>query len=180
LAEPERTVNKSDYNQFYLAPRPHNIHKPLGIALVGLYMLFGACLMPVNMYAHAPAFLMSFTLSGWTAGAFFAAICLLDAAIGINLLSMTPWSRTAAIWFFAFRIANTAATVVVPGSRLRFEQSVWLTSGRLASAPGSSHIWFGVAIEICIMVLALWFLATNKAAFLPAGSPPGGKDSEPV
>jgi len=139
--------------------------------------------MPVNMYAHAPAFLMSFSLYGWQAGAFFAAMCLLDAAIGFNLLTMAPWSRMAAICFFAFRIANTSATFAVSGSRARFEQAVLLTqrATRLGTAaPQASRIWLGAVIEICIMAAASCFLARNKAAFRPMDSLADGKDSEPV
>jgi hypothetical protein len=135
-------------------------------------MLFGASLMPINMYAHAPAFLMSFILEGRLAGAFFAAICLLDAMIGIALLRLAPWSRIAAIYFFVFRIANTSAAFIAHGSRLRFEQSVLLTQHamRFRRAPTPLQLWLGAAIEISILAGAIWFLAQSKAAFRPAGS----------
>lgn len=142
----------------------------LGVTLVGFYMLFGACLVPINVYAHAPAFLMSFRLSGWQAGAFFAIMCLLDAAIGFHLLRRASWSRMAAICFFAFRIVNTFATFAFPVSRSHFEQAVWLTQRAMksGSAPEASRIWLGAVTEICLMAAAIWFLGRNRAAFRPS------------
>ena len=55
---------------------------------------------------------------------FFLAIGTLDAGIGIGLLRFTPWSRMAAIYFFFFRILNTAITSLLPGSYARFEDEV--------------------------------------------------------
>jgi len=45
---------------------------PLSISAIGLYMLFGACLMPINIFMHAPAFLMGFDFRGWEATSFFS------------------------------------------------------------------------------------------------------------
>ena len=83
--------------------------RPLSITAVGLYMLFGACLMPINISTHAPAFLLGTDFRGWPAVLFFLAIGTLDAGIGIGLLRFASWSRMAAIYFF-FRILNTAIT----------------------------------------------------------------------
>ena len=161
---------------------PGRVRQPVGVTLIGLYMLFGACLMPVNMYAHAPAFVFGFSLHASPAGAFFAAMCLLDAAIGFNLLMLVWWSRIAAIWFFAFRIANTCATLLVSNSRHRFEQSVLLAQRAtgLGPVPTALRIRIGALIEICIMTVAICVLLRNKASFLSAGSPAAGEDSATV
>ena len=142
---------------------------PLSITAIGLYMLFGACLMPINIFTHAPAFLMGVDFAGWKAIVFFLAMGTLDAVIGIGLLRFAAWSRVLAIYFFLFRIVNTLLTFLRPASRARFEEAIALmqTSIRWRSAP-RSPIWFGGVIELTGMVLVLWFLFTRKNAFLSA------------
>jgi hypothetical protein len=143
------------------------VQKPLSITVIAFYMLFGACLMPINIRAHAPAFLMGFDFHGSRAAAFFAAMGVADALIGLGVLRLAPWSRIAAIYFFLFRAANMSFTFLVPASRMRFEQGVLLTqqSLGLGSAPRHSPIWFGPAFELTAMALAIWFLLTRKRAF---------------
>lgn len=162
---------------------PWRVQKPFGITIIAFYMLFGACLMPINIRAHAPAFLMGLSFQGWRAAAFFVAMGMADALIGLGLLRLAPWSRMAAIYFFLFRAANLLVTFLVPGSRMRFEQGVLLTrrSLGLGSAPRHSPIWFGPAFELAVMALVLWCLATRKAAFAPPGSPASfSANGEPI
>lgn len=147
--------------------------RPLTITAVGLYMLFGACLMPVNISTHAPAFLFGFDFRNSPAVLFFLTIGTLDAVIGIALLRFAPWSRMAAIYFFVFRILNTAITFLLPGSRARFENGVAAVEASLgrASAP-HPPLWFGAVLELALMALAIWFLLAAKAAFVPARQRP--------
>ena len=142
--------------------------RPLSITAVGLYMLFGACLMPINISAHAPAFLLGADFRDWPAVLFFLAIGALDAGIGIGLPRFAHWGRMAAIYFF-FRILNTAITFLLPGSRARFEDGVATAEASLGRA-GTPHppLWFGAALELGVMGLVLWLLITSKAAFLRA------------
>ncbi len=141
--------------------------RPLSITAAGLYMLFGACLMPINIWTHAPAFLLGADFRGWPAALFFLAIGTLDAGIGIGLLRFAPWSRVAAIYFFLFRILNTAITFLLPGSRARFEDGVAAAEASLGRA-GAPHppLWFGAVLELGVMGLVLWLLLTSKAAFV--------------
>jgi hypothetical protein len=143
--------------------------QPLSITAAGLYMLFGACLMPINIWKHAPAFLLGADFRGWPAVLFFLAIGTLDAGIGIGLLRFAPCSRMAAIYFFFFRIINTAITFLLPGSRARFEDGVAAVEASLgrAAAP-HPPLWFGAVLELGVMGLVLWVLVTTKAAFLRA------------
>jgi hypothetical protein len=143
--------------------------RPLSITAVGLYMLFGACLMPINISTHAPAFLLGADFRDWPAVLFFLAIGALDAGIGISLLRFNPWSRVAAIYFFCFRILNTAITFLLPGSRARFEDGVAAVEASLGRA-GTPHppLWFGAVLELGVMGLVLWLLLTSKAAFVRA------------
>ena len=100
---------------------------------------------------------------------FFVAIGTLDAGIGVGLLRFAPWSRTAAIYFFVFRILNTAITFLLPGSRARFEDGVAAVEASLGRA-GAPHLplWFGAVLELGVMGLVLWLLLTSKAAFVRA------------
>lgn len=143
--------------------------RPLSITAVGLYMLFGACLMPINISTHAPAFLLGAEFRDWPAVLFFLAIATLDAGIGIGLLRFAPWSRMAAVYFFVFRILNTAATFLLPASRARFENGVAAVEASLGRA-GAPHppLWFGALLELGVMGLALWLLLTSEAAFVRA------------
>ena len=143
--------------------------RPLSITAVGLYMLFGACLMPINIWTHAPAFLLGADFRGWLAVLFFLAIGTLDAGIGIGLLRFAPWSRMAAIYFLFFRILNTTITFLLPGSRARFEDGVAAVEASLGRA-GAPHppLWFGAVLELGVMALVLWLLLTSKAAFVRA------------
>lgn len=147
------------------------VQKPWSPTVIGFYMLFGACLMPVNIYLHAPAFLMSVDFRGWKAAAFFVAMGTLDAVIGIGLLRLARGSRIAAIYFFAFRMANTALTFLLPGSRARFEEGVDAMQAALGQqAARRSPIWFGPAFELALMAVILWFLLARKEAFVAQGS----------
>jgi hypothetical protein len=149
--------------------------QPLSITAAGLYMLFGACLMPINIWKHAPAFLLGADFRGWPAVLFFLAIGTLDAGIGIGLLRFAPCSRMAAIYFFFFRIINTAITFLLPGSRARFEDGVAAVEASLgrAAAP-HPPLWFGAVLELGVMGLVLWVLVTTKAPFVRAeGRAPG-------
>lgn len=139
---------------------------PPSITAVGLYMLFGACLMPINIYLRAPAFLMGMDFGGWVAMAFFLAMGAADATIGIGLLRLASWSRIAAIYFFLFRATNMAITFLLPGSRARFEEGVNATQAALGqSSVRRSPTWFGPAVELTVMVLVLWVLLRTKEAF---------------
>ena len=143
--------------------------RPLSITAIGLYMLFGACLMPINISTHAPAFLLGADFRDWPAVLFFLAIGTLDAGIGIGLLRFAPWSRMAAIYFFFFRILNTAITFLLPGSRARFEDGVAAVETSLGRA-GAPHmpLLFGALLELGVMGLVLWLLLTSKTAFVRA------------
>ena len=142
---------------------------PLTVTAVGLYMLFGACLMPVNISTHAPAFLLGADFRGLPAVLFFLAIGTLDAGIGIGLLRFAPWSRMAAIYFFVFRILNTVITFLLPGNRARFEDGVAAVEASLGRA-GAPHppLWFGALLELGVMGLVLGLLLTSKEAFVRA------------
>jgi hypothetical protein len=139
---------------------------PLSVTAIGLYMLFGACLMPVNIYLHGPAFLLGADFRGWKATVFFLAMGALDTAIGIGLLRLASWSRSAAIYFFVFRIVNTSLTFLLPGSRARFEQGIDAMQAALGQqAARRSPIWFGPAVELSLMAVILWFLLMRKEVF---------------
>jgi hypothetical protein len=129
-------------------------------------MLFGASLMPINIYTHGPAFLMGVDFRGWPAIVFFAGMGTLDAVIGIGLLRLVRWSRIAAIYFFLFRIFNTWVTFLLPQSRERFEEGVAAMRTTLGerTTPGSP-MWFGPALELCVIAAAVWFLFGRKEAF---------------
>ena len=142
--------------------------RPFGPTVIGLYMLFGACLMPVNAFMRAPAFLMGVDFTGWKAAAFFVAMGICDAGIGIGLLRLAAWSRIAAIYFFLFRMLNTALAFLLPGSRERFEEGIAAMQAALGrEATPRSPTWFGPAFELCLMAVIVWFLLTRKDAFLP-------------
>ena len=144
--------------------------RPLSITGIGIYMLFGACLMPVNILAHAPAFLLGTDFRGWNATLLFTAMGALDAVIGMALLWLAPWSRIAAIYFLIFRMANMFVTFSFPGSRARFEQGV--DAMRVALGQHSarrSPVWFGPIFELALMGAVLCILLTSKQAFLVPG-----------
>jgi len=132
-------------------------------------MLFGACLMPINIFMHAPAFLMGFDFRGWEATLFFLALGTLDAVLGIGLLRLAPRSRIPAICFFLFRIINTLLTFLLPGPRARFEEGIGVMQASLGQhSARRSPMWFGPVVELSIMAVILWFLFTRKEAFLAA------------
>ena len=136
-------------------------------------MLFGACLMPINIWLHAPAFFMGAALNGWKAIVFFVAMGALDAVIGVGVLRAAARSRVAAIYFFVFRAANTLVTFLLPGSRGRFEEGVEAMRAALGQqVTRRSPVWFGAVVELCVMAFILWFLFTHREAFLPPNEGP--------
>jgi hypothetical protein len=157
----------------------------LSITAIGIYMLFGACLMPINIYfaKRVPAFLMGIGFTGWKAVVFFLAMAALDAAIGIGLLRLAAWSRMAAIYFFVFRMANLFVTFSFPAGRARFEEGISVVRGALGgSGTRRSPNWFGPVFELALMGLVLWILLTRKEVFpgrfqgATASAPPVERD----
>jgi len=145
--------------------------RPLSITIIGLYMLFGACLMPSNIFTQAPAFLMGAGFRGWRAILFFVVMGTLDAVIGIALLRLAPWSRMAAIYFFVFKGANTLLTFVFPGSRARFEEGLkTMRAARGQHSAPPSAVWFAVG-ALGVVAVVLWFLITRKEAFFARAKP---------
>ena len=129
-------------------------------------MLFGASLMPVNIFLRAPAFLMSMEFRGWKAILFFAGMGTLDAVIGTGLLKLAWWSRVAAIYFFVFRMANTLVTFLRSRSRAAFEGGVAAMQAALGQpAARRSPVWFGPVVELSLMALILWVLSAQKEVF---------------
>jgi hypothetical protein len=149
-------------------PNHFTTQRPVSITAIGIYMLFGACLMPINISfaQRVPAFLMGIGFTGWKAVVFFLAMAALDAAIGIGLLRLAAWSRMAAIYFFMFRMANLFVTFSFPGSRARFEEGVDAMQSALGShSARRSPMWFGPVFEFALMGAILWILLTSKQAF---------------
>ena len=148
------------------------IRRPLSITVIGIYMLFGASLMPSNIYRGSPAFFMGVVLRGWLAAVFFSAIGTFDAVLGIGLLRLSPWSRMAAIYFFVFRIVNTSLALLVPGSRAHFEEGIDVVRASRGRPPLSSGmIWLGVGVSLFLMVVVLRFLIARKEAFSARAKP---------
>ena len=121
-----------------------------------------------------------FMLKGPKATAYAVITAIFQIIIGIGLLKLREWTRILAICYFAFLALNALTTALAPGAQARYQEmqaeiqnSFSIPSTAFGPTPTPMHfpIWFGAAVSLPLIAVALWFLAKSKPAFTSVAEP---------
>jgi hypothetical protein len=167
--------------------------RPVIITIIAVMFFIGAgglaISLPVYPVLHTPVPFFGFLLSGWPVPFTMLVIGTLSGAAGIGLLKMKLWARTLSIYFLAFGVLNSLATVLRPGSMARLEDAmVVMQWSFVPSQPGMESLqattramfqaWFRIFMPASLIfgvilgVAQIWFLVARKQAFIDANQSP--------
>lgn len=150
-------------------PGPMGRGRPVSMTIIGALLIIGALSFPMLIVTHFPLFMFGFALTGWTAGAIALAFGVAQGAAGIGLLQLKSWGRELAIYVFSFGLVNVAASVFLPGSQARFEQTIDSIYASMNFPPNIPQIhfplWFMLIGSVPVLLVELYFVVTRKWAF---------------
>ncbi len=159
----------------------HTPRRPLSISLIGWYLLVTAFSFPVVFFLHLPVFFLGFFLKGRGAAVIWLVMCVLQVIMGIGLLKLKAWARITSIYYLALFVFSSFAAMLIPGTQARFEESqaeiqriFAISPTTLGTMPSQVHfpMWFGLISVLPLFGVQLWFLITNKQAFVSVPQPP--------
>jgi uncharacterized membrane protein (DUF2068 family) len=142
--------------------------RPISITVIAWFLIVTACFLPMVFFIRVPTIFMGFMVTGRAATFLAVAYGVLNIVMGVGLLKLKEWSRILAICYFVFAICNALASVLLPGSRARYEQVMesMRTSMGLPSGNGMVFpVWMGLVFSLPVICVVLWFLIKEKKAF---------------
>lgn len=161
--------------------------RPLSITIIAWFLLIGAVTFPFLAIMRMPAFLFGFQMPTWSAPLIYLLYGVAQAYLGLGLLKLKPLTRTLAVYFFLFGIANGVAAFL-----FAVQMDQWLTQ-YLSQMPPPVQAqkvfyfalsrWCGLGLPIILMAIAIWFLVTRRNAFVPTEqqpSPPRKVEGSPI
>ena len=156
----------------FVSPEPVPVSgptRPLGITVIALFLLVGGIWFPVFLLMDSPAAFLTVVLTGWKASLVNGLYGALLLSLGVGLLRGIPWSRTLAVYYFAFTVVHMSVFVLFPGSEERW-------AALMSSQPPESQAmmawmreplgWAALPTVALTAGIAIWFLVTRKKAFL--------------
>jgi hypothetical protein len=150
-------------------PGPMGRGRPVSMTIIGALLVIGALSFPMLIVTHFPLFMFGFALTGWPAGVVALAFGVAQGAAGIGLLQLRPWGRELAIYVFSFGLVNVAASLFLPGSQARFQQTMNSIYASMNLPPNIPQIhfplWLMLAGSVPVLLVELYFVATRKWAF---------------
>jgi len=152
--------------------------RPLSITIIGWIMLItgGICL-PFS-FLRFPVFFFGFVLIGWQTLFYFPVWCVVQIAAGAGLLKLKRWAWALAICLLSFAAANALVSLLMPGSRGRFEQAMSLIQSRMGlpqvplPVTATLPFWIGLLFGLLFVGVQLWFIVARKDAFVAAQESP--------
>lgn len=175
------------------ASAAHTARRPVGITVIGIYMLFGAVsgifIWPFYRVAipDMRPYAMFFGLFFRDFPAVLATMIFggVMAVAGWGLLKLQKWARLVAIWVQIIAVLNVAITLLIPSSRARFSailqeyQAVAMKNMPVPSVPMpdmSFSVWIGMGTVLPIAAIVIWYLISRKQAYLEAAEKSAGGD----
>jgi hypothetical protein len=150
--------------------------RPLSFTIIAWLLLVGCLFMPLGLFLHSPAILLTRILTGWPATLLYVLFFAISLYIGVGLLRFKLLAREIAIWYFAFTFVNSAIFYFARGGRERMLL--------LLSAQGKIFPWMGMlqsnsnlpidptpmfrlmsVVGLLPIRLIIYFLITRKKAF---------------
>jgi hypothetical protein len=156
--------------------------RPLSITIIGWFLVIGSACGPLSLlYSHAvfrtvplPLCFFGFFVFGRIAASIFLAWVIMQIIAAIGLLRLRNWARLATIALQCLGVLNMVLLVAVPGNRARFQHmmdsamaSINLQMPQQVSS--SFPAWIGMIASLPIFLVILWFLITQKKAFVKDG-----------
>lgn len=170
--------NKASVKQQFIGglPAAGPSRRPLSITIIAWFLLIGAASFPFVVIMRTPAFLFGFRMPTWTAPLIYLLYGVAHVYLGLGLLKLKPLSRTLAVYFFLFGMANCSAAFLFPA-----QMDQWLTQ-YLSQMPPAIQAqkafyfalsrWCGLGLPMILMTIAIWFLVTRRNAFVPTEQQP--------
>ena len=141
--------------------------RPPSISIIGWWYVISGVLCVIPAAVRLPALIGTMVITGWGATAFFVILGALNAALGWGVLKLQERARVLMIAWLALSAAYSAYVAIAPGPRQRMrELGQSLPAG--ASSPTFDTTAFIVVmmlVGVVLVVVAIWFLVRNKAAF---------------
>lgn len=151
------------------------ILRPLSIVIIGWFMtVIGALALPFLMFiGKRPGLFFGFLIHGPAMQVFYVLSCGATLVAGISLLKLKPVGISIAMGVLLFNLANVTASFLMPGTEARF-QTVLRESmqGNSPFPPEllSKFVWIGLLFSTLLIIVQLWFLVSDKEAYLAAAS----------
>jgi hypothetical protein len=150
-------------------PGPMGRRRPVSLTIIGALLVIGALSFPMLIVTKFPLFMFGFALTGWTAGVVALAFGSAQGAAGIGVLQLKSWGRELAIYVFSFGLVNLAASVLLPGSQDRFQQTMDSIYASMNLPPNVPQIHFPLWLMLIgsapVLLVELYFVVTRKWAF---------------
>jgi len=156
--------------------------RPLSITIIAWFLLIDSALAPFSLlYSRAmfptvplPMCFLGFFVFGRVATLIMLVWAIVQIIAAIGLLKLRNWARLATIALQCLGILNMALTVGIPGNRARFQgimDSMMASMNRGVPQPISFSfpLWAIMIASLPIFVVILWFLITQKQAFVKQG-----------
>jgi hypothetical protein len=155
--------------------------RPISISIIGWFLLVGSVFAPLSLWFDSiilpgvefPICMFGVFVFGRSAMLILVLWMAVQAISAVGLLKLKNWGRLATILLQCLGMINIALMFGIPANRARFqllmESAAASMSARLPHpVPFTFPMWIGFAASIPVFVAVLWFLATNKQAFMPA------------
>ncbi len=150
---------------------------PLSVSIIAWFLIIAGCLLPVNLFFHAPAIVLGAVLTGWAANLVLLVLATLSVIAGVGLLRLRLYGQRLALAYFAIGIVNSVFSFLLPGSAGKFQRVIdaMPTAFKVSNPPPINFAALGVPI-IVVTLVPVFFLWKNRSAFAPPqpalGAPP--------
>lgn len=161
------------------APVEDQPARPLSITIIGWFLLITSALTPLSLLVNSalfremqlPFYFLGIFVFGRSAYLILTLWMAAQFAAAVGLLKLKRWGLFATIGLQCFALANGALLVSIPGHRARFQQIMEtmmasMNARMLQPAPQFNFpVWWGYAVSLPLVGVALWFLITRRHAF---------------
>jgi hypothetical protein len=183
--------NKKSVKAQFLAARPadegtvadfsheSSSARPLSITIIGWYLLIASGSSPLFLlfarsFFHGqsmPLCFLGYFVFGRSAILILVVSAAAQFAAAIGLLTLRNWGRVVTIWLQVLTMANLMLTFGPPANRARYQQIMeTMISSMHPEMPRTFSFsvspWIGIVAGSPIVLAVLWFLITQKRAFL--------------
>jgi len=133
--------------------------RPTIISIIAWLLIVGAASTPVILWFRV-TFFLGLLVTGWASILVGVSLFAVQLYAGVGLLRLNPRSRSLAIYYSGYGLLNALLAYVLPGRDARFAA---MYAAGMSSAYGAMML-----ITAVFMLVQIYFLVANRAAFYPA------------